>query len=419
MLGRLHQCLWIACLVLSVAHAHGQTLPTGVYGPYDGSPPMSGEPVDPNIVQELLPADRGLWWDVDLRLNQAIQDTSHGMWFRLEYLNTNIDNPGHTLLGAPLANIPDPRQPFDILVPTGTTTGQVLDTSSVRFNNINGIRGTIGIPLAFGHVEGVFWGTQNSVSRINTDLLPATNPFQQTQVIATSLLTNGQPGSTVLLYDAAFQAKYGSNVLSGEANIYYGYQNPTLGLRQLPVAGFRYIGYDESLNQQGAFDNRSGVDVGGILINPIVHHINSAVDNNLFALQTGWRTEFTHQFFTLGAEPKVGLGWNHARARVKTIDLRDSPFPPVVDDGLTTSTETRNLLTPFFDFGVYGKIHLNQSFHLRIGWNYTLLSNMSRADNNIYYNDNGTANPPAVRARMSYENLWLSSFSIGGEWILP
>jgi len=233
MLRRLDQCLWLACLFLSVGHAYGQPLPDGMYGPSYGPAPCPEDAVNPNIVQELLPPDRGLWWDVDYRLNQAIQDTSHGMWFRLEYLNVNLDNPGNTLLGAPLTNVADPRQPFDILLPGGgTTVGQVLDTSPVRFDNINGIRGTLGVPLAFGHWEGVFWGTQNSVSRINTDLLPATNPIQDTQVIATSLFTNGVPGSTVILYDAAFQAKYSANVWSAESNVYYGWRNPRLGLSE-------------------------------------------------------------------------------------------------------------------------------------------------------------------------------------------
>jgi len=187
----------------------------------------------------------------------------------------------------------------------------------------------------------------------------------------------------------------------------------------MPVFGFRYVNYDESLNQRGVYDNSSGLNPGGILIDPIVHRINSDTGNHLYALQTGWRSEFKHQFFTLGAEPKVGVGVNNIHSRVRTIDLRDSPYPPVVDDGSTQSNATRNLLSPYFDFGVYGKIHLSQSLHVRVGWNYSLFSNMSRADNNIFYNDNGIANPPAVGARVSYENIVITTFSVGGEYILP
>ena len=52
---------------------------------------------------------------------------------------------------------------------------------------------------------------------------------------------------------------------------------------------------------------------------------------------------------------------------------------------------------------MYAKVHLTESFHLRVGWNLHLFSNISRADDNIYYNDNGVANPPAVRARAEEE----------------
>jgi hypothetical protein len=419
MLGRLHQYLWVACLVLGVTNAHGQSLPSGVYGPY-GHGPQPNDYVDPNVVQELLPPDRGLWWDVDHRLNAAIQSTAHNMWFRLEWLSTNVDAPGHTLLGASLASVANPREPFDVLLPNGNTaTAVVLDTSSVDFDNINGIRGTWGIPLSFGHVETSAWGTENSTSRINTDLIPATNPLQDVDVIGTSLFTNGEPGSTVILYDSSFQAKYSTEIFSAETNLYYNYQAPRLGLRMLPLVGFRFVDYDESLLQLGAYDNSSGLNAGGILADPIVHRIESVVDNDLYGLQAGFRTEFVHQHFTLGIEPRAAVAYNHYEARVSTNNLRTSPYAPVVIDGLTESKETQNLVAPYLDFAMYAKVHLSQSLHVRVGWSYTMYTNMSRADDNIYYNDNGIANPPAVRARAEEETLGVATFSLGGEYILP
>lgn len=420
MLGRLQHCLWVACVVLGVTNAHGQSLPNGVYGPY-GQAPDPNDYVDPNIVQELLPPDRGLWWDVDRRLNQAIQDTSHNMWFRLEWLSTNVDAPGNTLLGASLASVPNPREPFLFQPANGgfPRTAVVLDTSSVDFDNINGIRGTWGIPLAFGHIETSAWGTENSTSVINTDVLPANNPLQDAQFIATSLFTNGQPGSTIVLYDRSFGAKYSTEIFSAETNLYYNYQAPRLGLRLQPLVGFRFVDYDESLLQVGSYDNSSGLNGGGVLIDPIVRRIESVVDNDVYGLQTGFRTEFVHQFFTLGFEPKAALGYNHYEARVSTNNLRTSPYPPVVTDGLTESKETQNIVAPYLDFNMYAKVHFSQSLHLRVGWSYTMYTNMSRADDNIYYNDMGIANPPAVRARAEEETLGVATFSVGGEYILP
>ena len=74
-----------------------------------------------------------------------------------------------------------------------------------------------------------------------------------------------------------------------------------------------------------------------ILPVPLVRQIDSWVDNNSYVLQTGFRTEFVHQFFTLGVEPKAGLGMNHYEGTVRTVDLRDSPFVPIHDDGVVTS----------------------------------------------------------------------------------
>ena len=87
--------------------------------------------------------------------------------------------------------------------------------------------------------------------------------------------------------------------------------------------------------------------------------------------------------------------------------------------GITKSVETQNLLAPYFDLNLYAKVHLSQSCHLRVGWNYTLFTNMSRADSNIFYNDTGIANPPAVTARGGEEALGVSTFSLGGEILLP
>jgi hypothetical protein len=331
-----------------------------------------------------------------------------------------VDAPGHTLLGASLANVPDPREPFIVILPNGQTTrAAVLDTSSVDFDNINGIRGTWGVPLSFGHVETSVWGTENSTSVINTDVLPATDPLRTTDVIATSLFTNGQPGSTVVLYDHSFQARYSTEIFSAETNLYYNYQAPRLGLRIQPLVGFRFVDYDEALLQVGSYDNSSGLNPGGVLIDPIVRRIESVVDNDVYGLQTGFRTEFVHQFFTLGIEPKLAVAYNHYEARVSTNNLRTSPYPPVVTDGLTESKETQNLVAPYADFSMYAKVHLSQSLHLRVGWGYTLFTNMSRADDNIYYNDNGLANPPAVRARAEEEALGVATFSLGGEYIFP
>jgi hypothetical protein len=161
------------------------------------------------------------------------------------------------------------------------------------------------------------------------------------------------------------------------------------------------------------------VAAGSILNDPLVRKIDSWVDNNTYGVQTGLRSEFVHQHFTLGVEPRLTLGVNHYEATVRTEDLRDSPFPPIQDDGVVTTNITRDLFSTIFDLQLYAKVHLNEFVNLRVGYSYTWLGNISRAHSNIYYNDNGTAFPPAVVVRSNEDNLWMSSFTIGGEIILP
>jgi len=389
---------------------------------YGGMPVDAATAVSPSLETELVPADRGLSWDYDSALDLAVQDTMHGMWFRLEYMNFMFDNPGRGLLGAPLANIDDPREPFIISTPASVLlVARALDVSPVRFDNINGIRGTWGIPLHAGHIEAVFWATEQDTSTIIGTELPHESPFQDVQVLVTPLLTNGQPGGNVIIYDESFRAPYSAKMFNAEANFYYNYRNPRLGLRFLPVLGFRHTDYDESLAQRGTFSNRSGASaVPTILSPPLLRQIDSWVDNNTYGVQTGFRSEFVHQAFTLGVEPKLALGVNHYEATVRTADLRDSgPYPPLVDDGVVTTNARRDVFSPIFDLQLYAKIHLNDSIRLRVGWSYTWMGNTSRADRNIYYNDLGTAFPPAVVVRPNETSQWVSAITVGGEIILP
>lgn len=441
MLGRLSICLLVTWTALTTAPAFGQYGPPAGNGyaaeptgwpvhQAQGWPPgypgaVTSEEycppeVDPKIVNELLPSDRGFGWGRQSPLETALKDTAPGMWFRLEYTNTFIDNPGRGLLGAPLAGLDDPRDPFLVQLTSGNfTVAKVLDVSSVDFDNINGLRGSFGIPFRHFSVEAIFWGTEQSTDVISTDELPATNPNQDINVIATSLLTNGVPGGTVVLYDESFRAPYSAQVFSAEANFYYNYRNPRLGWRFLPVLGFRHTDYDESLAQRGVFSNVSGIGPPPTLATPLVRRIDTWVDNNTYGVQTGFRSEFVHQHFSLGVEPKFTMGVNHYEATVRTADLRDSPFPPIQDDGIVTTSLNRDVFSPVFDLQLYGKIHITDAFHLRVGYSYTWLGNIARAQSSVYYNDNGLANPPAVVVKADDRDLWMSSFTIGGEIILP
>lgn len=422
MLGRLQFCLLLACTTLTAGMAHGQYQPPPGGGAYQPGYFQNPGITDPGLIQELLPADRGgLDWDTPSPFERSLNATSHGAFVRVEYLNTFIDKPGRGLLGAPLASVPDPRQPFIVATPSGSIlTARVADLSSVSLDNVNGIRTTVGIPLHFGSIEASYWGTEQETSTVTAQDVPRRNPLNPIDAIATSVFTNGAPGSTVILYDEGFRAPYTAQLFGLEANFLYSLQNPRLGLRIQPMVGFRHIDYDETLAQRGVFSNTSNAAATlGLITPPLVRQINSLVDNNLYAGQLGLRMEFAHEFVTLGVEPKVGLGINHYEASVQTVDLRDSPFPPVVDDGVTNSRLSKDNAMATFDLQTYATVHVNHWFNLRVGWTYTWLGEIARANDVIFYNDLGTASPPAISTRAKSDNLWLSTFTIGGEIVLP
>ena len=128
----------------------------------------------------------------------------------------------------------------------------------MNFDNINGIRGTFGIPLHPGTIEAVFWGTNESTYRFTVPGTAGDQSAADVDVIATSLLTNNAPGGTSSCSTTfKFRYDYAAQIFGAEANFYYNYRNPRLGLRVLPVFGFRHTDYDESLKQRGTFRQQS------------------------------------------------------------------------------------------------------------------------------------------------------------------
>ncbi|MFG0334425.1 MAG: BBP7 family outer membrane beta-barrel protein, partial [Maioricimonas sp. JB049] len=245
-------------------------------------------------------------------------------------------------------------------------------------------------------------------------------PLPETQFAAISLLTDGIPGATVLLNDAGLTASFTSQLWGADANIYFDYKAPRLGWRVQPLLGFRHTEYEENVGVIGLFDNRSGLDpTSPVLATPIERRIWSNANNFRYGLQTGFRSEFAHEHFTLGVEPKVTFGANYYQAEVMTNNLRNSTFPVVVDDPATRSSVDKTEFAPTFDLGVYGKLHLTDYFHLRVGYTFVWMGNIARADRVIYYNDLGTGNPPAVAARADTTDMWLQALTIGGEFRFP
>ena len=151
---------------------HALQEPEGA-GQYHGFPlnyqrsPVRGTPgTPPRTIYEELPDDLGFAYD-DTRLGKILTQTFQHAWFRSEYLLWNASAPGHVLLGEQPANgIPHVQilgepvnQSLSQGISFGRTVNGVTGTSiapgldDISINNMNGFRGTFGLPFPVGQLE--------------------------------------------------------------------------------------------------------------------------------------------------------------------------------------------------------------------------------------------------------------------------
>ncbi|QDT55272.1 hypothetical protein Pan44_33150 [Caulifigura coniformis] len=399
-------------------------LPYPTPHPYAPAQPLPAPCEQP--VPRLVPDD-GFFYDSDAQIDLVIRETIRGTYMRLEYLGWDIQEPGNNLLGVNIAGVANPRDPFLVQTASGSVgVAESLSTDRVDFQEINGIRGTVGIPFEYGTLEGSFWGLAEGSHTIEDRPFLRDNSAVSPRFIAIGLMTNGQVGDRVLLFDQSFSADYSASAWGSDVNFLYAAKNPRLGLGFQPLAGFRFLNYDESLSMRGVFDNSSGAYTDfGIIADPYESRIRSEVNNNVYALQVGFKADFKHQFFSLAFEPKLAFGANDYSTRVTTNDLRSfddptlDPGPNDIDDPATNSTTGRTVFSPTIDLGFSAKVHLSEWFHVRAGYNFIWTGNLARADRAINYNDISIADPPAVTARQRTDSILIQGFSIGGEIILP
>ena len=398
---------------------YGTGYPPPAYGPpvgdysHVGMPP-GGPPsyVNPQGIQfsdsngiaiGQLPEDRG-WGYQDTAADRLLKDVVRDSWIRIEYLNWTFERPGDTLLGAPVQNIDNPRNPFDVFA-GGVLIGQarVPDTNDIRLTNVNGIRGTLGIPTTMGDFEANFFGFENAKHLSVADDLPSPSPPDLGNFVATSTLVNGAVGDNLFLYDSSFQTDWQTRIWGTEANFIINPDMEGEGLHIRPMGGFRYINIRENMNQVGVFD-------GFGTIAPLTSTIESRTDNNIYGPQIGIRTELVHRWFTLAVEPKLMLGMNTYQDSVKTVSLRSFADPTVE----TTASDTD--IAAGAELGLNARIRLSDNVNLTVGYNLLWFGNMQRPHEIIRYNDNGPLpNPPDVVTNPNRGDIVLQGLSVGGE----
>ncbi len=383
----------------------------------------------PDPAYELLPENRAPWYNFDAQYELELLDVVAGSWVKVEYLHADFQRPGNSILGARMAQVEDPREPFLV------TAGDVLDaraivpdTSRLDLNAQSGVRTTVGIG-AFRDFSLVasYVGLEdmNSSFRITPG---SVDPSQFPEVFdltvfpdsvrffATSVLDDGSPGSRVILYDRLFEVDYTAKYWSGDINMLWDYHTPDTGFRFQPMLGFRYNSYDENLIQHGEFDNSSGVDaLLGTLTTPERNTIHSATQNTFYMAQLGFQAELVDKWFTLGVAPKVAMGPNVIQSNVLTADLRDSSITELANDGITTARKNNVIVGTNIDLNAYLTIRVNPWLSLTGSGFYWYMPNVARAHDTLLYDDLGIDTPPAMRPIYKTRSMAIHGFTVGAE----
>jgi hypothetical protein len=402
-----------------------------------------GLPYDP----ELLPRDHGFLYDLDSPIDLDIREELAGAGFRFEYLNWRVRNANNVLFGAPLIAVPNPNEDFEVGLPDGTSdfafTPDLNDVG--EGGQQDGFKGTFVLPIYTGSVETSWWiledgvstynpmeagqsglGTPNGGGRMRPDpalgfgfptrgLLGDDRPA----FIATGLLLGGGLSDTVLLADE-YNVSYRNRAWSGDVNYYYPLPMVPTGWKVEPSLGFRYMNFDEQLDQNFLFDNRQ-LGLGPAftrLAIPIESRILTDTQNDLYGAQVGVRIGMQSKWLDLTFEPRAILGANHYLNVVQTENLRDSVSPNVVADGTVRSSNKGVMFWPALDMGLRASIHLTEYASLTVGYNLFFTGNINRAPYATYYNDNGIGNPPAVVARRSTDQLLMHGLTVGMEFFI-
>ncbi len=340
-------------------------------------------------------------------LEKALEQLTRNMWIRTEYLLWEIDEPGDTLLGAPLAGIVNPRAPFEITDPVfgqPVGTARVPSLSDITFRDKNGVRGTVGVPLTFADWETSIWTLEKARDSHVARDIPSDPNADLPHFIATSTLVDGRVSDNVELYDDSFTATYTSKIWGAETKLVFNTDPSIEGIRLQPMVGFGHLNIQEELQQRGVFDSFD-------TLAPLTSEIDSDTKNHLYGPILGLRAEFIApwQWITLGLEPKVMLGVDNYTAQVRTNNFRGPGDPEVI------TQEEKTIFSPVIEAAVYARFELTKRFTFHVGYNVLWAARITRPQDNILYNDNGPLpEPPGIVVRVGRQHLTLEGLTIGG-----
>ena len=377
-------------------HAHGPSIP------------YVGEEYS-ETVYELLPSHHDLFERGDGFGHLALGDTLARSWIQIDYLLWDLQAPGNVLLGAGTLT-GDPREGVNavdrVLGARPNTIAVVPDLDSSNYDDLNGIRGSFGIPTRVGTLETEAWVLQQGSETINQP--PVVDTLNGTTTIAaTTLLRDGAPANgLMILYSDSYRATLDSSLFGTEGNWVMNPVTPNTRVRIRPLVGFRYLRFYEELSMAGT-DEPDPILAPGVTLD---HRIDSETKNHVFGPQFGFRAETEVGRLTLSFEPKFFVGINRYKATVATSQL----FSPTEDPTFEKNEHTR--FAPTFDLGLAARFHVTQNFSVHVGYDLFVTGNISRPFDHIYYNAPGSVTePPDVSLAEDTQSFFAHGLTVGGQ----
>ncbi len=422
-------------------------------------PRTPGRP--PRMIYEELPDDLG-FRDGDTPLGKALTETFRHSWFRGEYLLWDVSGPGNVLLGAQTsAGVPAVANPTSaqglqtnvtgnptggpLNVPirqglpflrtvngvAGTSQSPGLDDFSIT--NLNGFRGTYGLPFPVGELElsafvlgtssAAFDGTNliqpaisaNQATAVGSSVGADGNPARNAQpatFISQALLVGGvaQPynatSSSFIDYDLSFHSKLTTSAWGSEGNFVVDGADPNSPIQLRPMLGFRYFNFRDRLDQGGQYNQ---ADPANPTAPPtaVTRNIEASANNHLFGPQIGLRAEFTQPMFRLGVESKLTTALNTWQSNLNTANVLSSTDPgqSVIQRGTTFS--------PLVELKAFANVSLSKYVSAYVAYNYIFAADLNRSYNDIIYNKSATTNQSDFKLDKTYSNGNLQGLSVG------
>jgi hypothetical protein len=436
----------LGSLIVMAALIPGLCYAQGGYGYGPGAPPgawqgqvppqYQGYPAPPpqgmaNTIYEQLPDDLGFLHE-DSPLEGVLKNLFRHSYFRHEFLLLAASRPGDVLLGGEPASgfipstVAQPVYQNTFAITANPLTGNpataiVPSTYAFDVKNMNGYRGTVGLPVGPGNFElstfvlaprkNEFDGTALIKQEIPADLLanpPILNPIPA-QFIGEPITIAGI--QNVMLFTDSYLATMRTSIWGTEAN--YILDAPNAGTGDLftlsPMIGFRYLNYRESLLQQGSYQFVTDATTNPVTTSSQLRSLYSQSNNNSYGLQVGFRGEMTLPKVTFGAEPKIMLGLNSWTAALNTNNV---PFDnPALNSALNFHKQSTTF-SPIADLKVYSRINISQYANVFVAYNLMYVGSISRPYDTLGYNV--TANGTGLFDPKHSDTI-IQGLSVGGE----